>query len=225
MEAFILVGGHASRLHPYSEIIPKPLVPIDGKPFLTYIVDKLLEEKFERITLLVSEEDQEFFKHEFRDYPNVFFVPSGRLGTAGAFTPVKKEEPFLIIYGDLLVPSIRYDAFFKEALTILPIEGAVVLASKSTKVPWGIITPKGDFVTFQEKPVLPLIQWTGTALIHNKVLKHVFPLADWGSNIFPKILLKAILTHSEILHITSFNDIQSLSERIHQLKMLGKIKP
>lgn len=220
MEAFILVGGRGSRLHPYTEIIPKSLIPVDGKPFLWYIVERLLSSGFNTVTLLVAEEDLEIFQHEFRDCPRVFFVPSGRLGTAGAFCVLKGKitSPFIVIYGDLLTVNVDYAEFYNEASKILPKGGAVLLASEVTRVPWGIITSNRETITFQEKPELELSQWTGTALVHDETLQHVFPLADWGADIFPKIPLKAIFTKSEILHITNFNDIEPISKRLIQIK-------
>lgn len=41
MEAVILAGGFGTRLKPCVDNLPKPLAPIDGKPFLCYILDWL----------------------------------------------------------------------------------------------------------------------------------------------------------------------------------------
>ena len=44
--ALILAGGQGTRLKPYTSVFPKPLVPVDGKPILEIIIQKLkLEHK------------------------------------------------------------------------------------------------------------------------------------------------------------------------------------
>ncbi|MCP2731486.1 sugar phosphate nucleotidyltransferase, partial [Limnofasciculus baicalensis] len=41
MDIIVLAGGLGTRLKPITENLPKPLVSIAGKPFLTYIFDYL----------------------------------------------------------------------------------------------------------------------------------------------------------------------------------------
>ena len=43
MEAIILCGGFATRLEPISLYIPKPLLPVGGRPIIDYIVDSLTD--------------------------------------------------------------------------------------------------------------------------------------------------------------------------------------
>ena len=41
MKALILSAGYASRLYPLTEDVPKPLLPIAGRPMIEYLIDKL----------------------------------------------------------------------------------------------------------------------------------------------------------------------------------------
>ena len=50
MRAVILAGGKGIRLAPLTEVIPKPLVPIGGKPNLGIIIEQLREQGFRRVT-------------------------------------------------------------------------------------------------------------------------------------------------------------------------------
>ena len=43
MKVVILAGGFGTRLSEYTESIPKPMVPINGKPFLEYTIEYLRE--------------------------------------------------------------------------------------------------------------------------------------------------------------------------------------
>ena len=70
-EAIVLVGGLGTRLRSVVKDIPKPLADVRGKPFLWYLIKKLLQEDVKRITLsagykadLVKGFVHEFFHNE-----------------------------------------------------------------------------------------------------------------------------------------------------------------
>ena len=44
----IMAGGQGSRLKPYTDILPKPLIPINNKPMILNILDK-----FKKISLII----------------------------------------------------------------------------------------------------------------------------------------------------------------------------
>lgn len=54
MRAVILAGGKGTRLAPLTEVIPKPLVPIGGKPILETVIIQLRHCGFHHITLAVG---------------------------------------------------------------------------------------------------------------------------------------------------------------------------
>jgi len=219
MRAFVLAGGHATRLHPYSEVIPKPLIPVAGKPFIRWVVDPLVSESFYPVTLLVAQGDEALFKHEFRDRSEVEVCPSGRLGTAGALYRFKNQvsDGFLLAYGDIAIPFFSYKRFCEDSIKVLPEGGAVLLATRQSRVPWGIISESEGQVKFEEKPLLNLSQWTGVAVVHPGVLDMVQPGLDWGHDLFPKIPLKTFETELEVLHITGITDVEPTSQKIREL--------
>ncbi|HEY8190014.1 MAG TPA: sugar phosphate nucleotidyltransferase, partial [Micavibrio sp.] len=49
--AFILAAGMGKRLQPYTDTIPKPLVPVNGKPMIDYTLDALEKIGIEKITV------------------------------------------------------------------------------------------------------------------------------------------------------------------------------
>ena len=51
-QIFIMAGGLGTRLRPYSSIIPKPLIPIDGKPLIEHIMDKFLKYNLRNLLLV-----------------------------------------------------------------------------------------------------------------------------------------------------------------------------
>jgi len=53
-QAVILAGGRGERLRPFTDIRPKPMIEIDGKPFLEYQIEMLRDQGFERVVLLLG---------------------------------------------------------------------------------------------------------------------------------------------------------------------------
>jgi D-glycero-D-manno-heptose 1,7-bisphosphate phosphatase len=53
-QAVILCGGLGTRLRPLTDNLPKPMAPVNGRPFLAYLIDQLREQGLERILLLTG---------------------------------------------------------------------------------------------------------------------------------------------------------------------------
>ncbi|MEK7089598.1 MAG: HAD-IIIA family hydrolase, partial [Patescibacteria group bacterium] len=53
-QAVILAGGRGERLRPFTDNLPKPMVPINGKPFLEYLVGLLRENGIKEIVMLLG---------------------------------------------------------------------------------------------------------------------------------------------------------------------------
>ena len=109
MQAVILAGGKGTRLRPYTDSIPKPLLAVGKKPILEIIIEQLRDHNFKDIILTV-EYKAELIRAYFRNGNglgvNISYHQENRYaGTAG---PVKQVEnrlngdPFLTMNGDLL---------------------------------------------------------------------------------------------------------------------------
>ena len=53
-QAVILAGGRGERLRPFTDLAPKPLVPVNGTPFLDYLIESLRQAGIRRILLLLG---------------------------------------------------------------------------------------------------------------------------------------------------------------------------
>ena len=112
--AFILTAGKGNRLRPYTDDKPKPMVEIDGKPILHYIVEKIKEFGIKNITMnlfYLGDRIEKYFKGSTN--PRIHFSHENiLLDTGGGVKKALRNmqgEPFFLINGDAFwqdIPAI-----------------------------------------------------------------------------------------------------------------------
>ena len=106
MEAIILAGGFGTRLQGLVKDVPKPMAPVNGRPFLTYVLDHLLRYDVSRIILSVGykhEAIQAYFGSAYHSVPIVYAVENTPLGTGGGIKKaleMARSSPVLVVNGD-----------------------------------------------------------------------------------------------------------------------------
>ncbi len=65
MKAIILAGGLGSRLRPFTEVIPKPLLPIGEKAVLEIQIERLKKHGFDEISYLATNYKSEYVENFF----------------------------------------------------------------------------------------------------------------------------------------------------------------
>ena len=108
----LLVGGRGTRLGPVCDMLPKPLLPIAGKPFLEHIVHSLVKQGVRRLFFLTGyfgEQVEAYFAK--RPLPGVsysFVQEVKPLGTGGSVRAALESTGvrgrFLLLNGDSFVP-------------------------------------------------------------------------------------------------------------------------
>lgn len=103
LEAIILSGGFGTRLKSVLNNVPKPMAPIDGKPFLFYLVKHLKQQGIQKIHLSLHHMAESIIQ-EFENEEGIsFFTEDVPLGTGGAILrnlDFIKSENVLILNGD-----------------------------------------------------------------------------------------------------------------------------
>jgi len=107
MKAVILAAGEGKRLRPFTETMPKVMIPVTNKPILEHVFDALKNTGIDEVFLVVGykkEVIKEYFK-EYKDIKITYVEQDKQLGTAHALLQAKKhiEEPFIVIPGDNII--------------------------------------------------------------------------------------------------------------------------
>ncbi len=85
-EAVLLAGGMGTRLQRVLPDLPKPMAPINGKPFIEYIMDYLITFNIRKFILSVGYKHEAFsshFSNNYKGVPVIFSVEETPLGTGG----------------------------------------------------------------------------------------------------------------------------------------------
>jgi D-glycero-alpha-D-manno-heptose 1-phosphate guanylyltransferase len=132
--AIILAGGLGTRLRSVIQDLPKPMAPVNGKPFLHYIFQYLRQERIREVILSVGykhEVIEEFFGKEYLGIRIQYSLEEEPLGTGGgikqAFDLV--NGPAYVLNGDtfLGLNLLALQQFYFEhgadmALAIKPLQ-------------------------------------------------------------------------------------------------------
>lgn len=110
METVVLAGGLGTRLRSAIRDLPKPMAPVDGKPFLEYLLEWISAYKPDRIVLSVGyrhEAIKEYFGDTFTGIPLIYAIEEEPLGTGGGIINAARftsGPDIIVINGDTWFP-------------------------------------------------------------------------------------------------------------------------
>lgn len=153
----IMAGGKGKRLLPLTEEMPKPMMPVGGRPILETLVRVLQGHGVERFYLSVNYLAEHIEAH-FGDGSafgvDIQYLREDRpLGTAGSIRPLVEleSEPVLVINGDILSrvsPRMILDYHQQESAS-----ATVAVREHRVEVPFGVVEIDGNrLVQVREKP-------------------------------------------------------------------------
>lgn len=178
MKAVILSGGLGTRLKPFTEVIPKPLLPIGEKAILEVQIERLRDHGFDTV-ILATNYKSEYIENFFGDGSRYgirlkISKEETPMGTAGPLSLLKEElqEPFLVMNGDILT-LLDFSAMYEFALQR---SAPLTIGIKKEILPFafGNIFFDGDYVTdIQEKPNLELYILAGIYVMNPEIFDYI----------------------------------------------------
>jgi dTDP-glucose pyrophosphorylase len=156
-QVVLMAGGKGMRLRPLTETLPKPMLPVGGKPLLEQIISVFSEQGFHRISISVNYRREIVMDH-FGDGTRFgveidYIEEDSPLGTAGALSLLKNrpDRPFIVMNGDLLV-NLRFADLLGFHVD-LGAAATLVVREYQQQVPYGVVRESGGLLTaIEEKP-------------------------------------------------------------------------
>lgn len=177
LQAVIMAGGLGTRLRPLTEDLPKPMLPVGGKPLMELVIEQLRQVGIRRINVTTHYKPEKISEH-FGDGSTygveLKYVNEDRpLGTGGALGLIDKPtQPILVINGDILtqVDFRTMLAYHQEHRAVM----TVAVRQYDIKVPYGVIECEGSRVcALKEKPQMHLLVNAGVYLLEPKVYEFI----------------------------------------------------
>lgn len=218
--AIILVGGKGERLRPYTDKLPKPMVPVLGRPLMEYQVIWLKQQGITHIVFCCSYK-AEVIKEYFGDGSKWgmsfdYTIEETPLGRGGAFKNalqyIPEEEELVVgangdeLIGEELGPMIEDHLKNKAAGTLLLVK---------LQSPFGIVDLSEDdsITNFREKPELPYWVSVGVYVLNRTTIEMFPEVGDHEDTTFPKLVKESKLFGYKAKAIwTTINTIKDLND-------------
>lgn len=192
LTAIVLCGGKGERLRPFTETLPKALVPLNGEPLLYHLLSYLAARGVSRFVVCVgykAEAIEEFLRNRADASWEISFVNSGDVSMTDRILDARRHlnGPALICYGDTLANvdvahlwAQHQQSGARATLTTYPLHS-----------PFGIVhfDDANRALAFEEKPMLPYCINIGFILCEPEAFVHLEPGSDMPS--FLSALVKA----------------------------------
>ena len=154
----IMAGGMGTRLRPYTENCPKPLLPVAGKPMLEHIIDRAKLEGFNNFVFAIHYLghmiEAHFGNGEGLGVQIKYLREESPLETAGALSLLNPlpDAPFVVTNGDVIT-DIRYGELL-DFHTRHAASATMAVRVHEWQHPFGVVQTHGvEIVGFEEKPI------------------------------------------------------------------------
>ena len=177
MPVVIMAGGKGTRMEPFTNVLPKPLIPIGDKTMLEYIIDEYRHYEIENFFLTINYKGnliKAYLNGESRDYSITYLEESDFFGTAGSLKLLEDvPETFIVSNCDIIVKAdfndvIKFHKKNKSDLTILS-------SIQHHAIPYGVIEFEegGRVKEIKEKPEFSIPINTGVYIVNKAAWEYI----------------------------------------------------
>jgi NDP-sugar pyrophosphorylase family protein len=203
VKGVVLAAGEGRRLAPLDLGVPKPMAPLGGRPLLDYTLALLRHYGICDVAINLHhlpEAIPAYFGDGSSMGMRLHYLRetwlSGSAGAVRRFLPFLGQEPFLVLYGDVLT-DMNLSDFIAVHRRRQPI-ATIAVARLDDPSNRGIvqITQDGSVCGFMEKPGYAASAWAngGVYVLDPLVLDYVPPgrAYDFGHDLFPRLLKEGL---------------------------------
>lgn len=174
----IMAGGKGTRLRPYTESCPKPMLPVAGKPMLEHIIERAKLEGFSHFVLAIhylGHMIEDYFGNGERFNVSIDYLreksPLGTAGAIGLLSP-KPTLPFIVTNGDVMT-DIHYGEILDFHMRHFA-SATMAVRVHEWQHPFGVVQTDGvNIVGFEEKPVHRSHINAGVYVLDPETLNHL----------------------------------------------------
>jgi dTDP-glucose pyrophosphorylase len=171
----IMAGGKGTRLEPFTQVLPKPLIPVGGKPVINHIIDRFRAFGANEFCITINHMSKimrAYFDEKPSDYSIVFAEEEIPCGTAGGLTLLadKLNKPFFVTNCDIIIEAdytsiYNYHKKNNNDITL-------VACTKQYNIPYGVceLDVMGNLAKIDEKPEYNFLVNTGLYILNPNVI-------------------------------------------------------
>ena len=167
----IMAGGKGTRLEPFTDVLPKPLLPVNNKTIIEHIITEFTNIGIDEFYMSVNYKSKilKAFFQELNPNYNVSFIEEDKpLGTAGSLSllPSRIDIPFFMTNCDIIIKADYNDLYSFHIKNQYDI--TLVASAKEYVIPYGTckLNSEGSLSSIDEKPVFDFLVNTGLYVIN-----------------------------------------------------------
>jgi mannose-1-phosphate guanylyltransferase len=183
LKAVILAGGRGTRGRPFTDYIPKAMIPVQGRPLIYHVVKYLSKfDIIDEIIILgnfsgIGKQIEKYFENHISFKKQIKFIQDSQSGTGGDLIHLRsalgKSKEFVLWFVDNLCPVDinKMYQFHKDAKTIATI---AVRRYRREETGFAIVN-NGIIQEFKEKPTIELqmSECLGIYIIDSKIINTI----------------------------------------------------
>ena len=172
----IMAGGKGVRLEPFTNVLPKPLIPINEKPVIEHIIERFNKNKISNFFITLSYKSKilkAFFQETKPEFKLSFIDEPKPLGTAGGLSLLvgKIKKPFIVTNCDTII-NVDFDDLMSFHISNNN-DITLVASSKEHVIPYGTckLTKTGYLKKIIEKPKFDFFVNVGLYVLNPNLIK------------------------------------------------------
>lgn len=198
----IMAGGKGKRMEPFTNVLPKPLIPIGEKTIVEYVIDSFKKFGLKKYILIVNYKGkmiEAYFNSLDKDYNIEFVYERDFLGTAGGLKLVSniiRENNFIVSNCDVIL-KCNYKEIFDFHKKNNSIFTSLTLI-RHFKIPYGVVETDsgGKIKSIIEKPEYTFQINAGVYILNRKIFEFI------DDNFYldmPTLMQKVIKNNQKVL--------------------------